>query len=190
VTWPATRRYDLRTAPGALGIVQDLLNTVAAGRPHAPDLLAELSAAQDWAGQALRAWAEITGQPAPALALDEAGLEQVRGFREDLHAQVATGATVPHTAPATLRLTQDGTIRCEPRGTSWRTLVSVALAAALQAQQAGTWRRLKTCRNPRCRVAFYDHSRNNSGVWHDVRGCGNAANLRAHRARKRGHIPT
>jgi predicted RNA-binding Zn ribbon-like protein len=41
------------------------------------------------------------------------------------------------------------------------------------------------CRNPRCRVAFYDRSRNNSGVWHDVRTCGNAANLRAHRERQR-----
>jgi predicted RNA-binding Zn ribbon-like protein len=46
-------------------------------------------------------------------------------------------------------------------------------------------RRLKICRNPRCRVAFFDRSRNNSGVWRDVRTCGNAANLRAYRARQR-----
>ncbi|MGV9881539.1 CGNR zinc finger domain-containing protein [Streptomyces sp. NPDC003006] len=50
-------------------------------------------------------------------------------------------------------------------------------------------RRLKTCRNPLCRVAFYDRSRNNSGVWHDVKTCGNAANLRAYRARRRGQEP-
>jgi predicted RNA-binding Zn ribbon-like protein len=47
---------------------------------------------------------------------------------------------------------------------------------------------LKVCRNPRCRVAFYDRSRNNSGVWHDVRTCGNAANLRAHRERQRANL--
>jgi len=38
---------------------------------------------------------------------------------------------------------------------------------------------------PRCRVAFYDRSRNASGVWHSVRICGNAINLRAHRERRR-----
>jgi predicted RNA-binding Zn ribbon-like protein len=34
-------------------------------------------------------------------------------------------------------------------------------------------------------VAFFDRSRNNSGVWHDVAACGNAINLRASRARRR-----
>ena len=61
----------------------------------------------------------------------------------------------------------------------------LVLAALLEGQQAGTARRLKTCRNPRCRVAFYDRSRNASGVWHSVRVCGNAINLRAHRERRR-----
>ncbi|TFV34142.1 CGNR zinc finger domain-containing protein [Streptomyces sp. T1317-0309] len=32
---------------------------------------------------------------------------------------------------------------------------------------------------------FYDRTRNNIGVWHSVRSCGNPANLRASRARKR-----
>jgi predicted RNA-binding Zn ribbon-like protein len=64
--------------------------------------------------------------------------------------------------------------------------VVLVLAALFQGQQAGTRRRLKTCRNPRCRVAFYDRSRNASGVWHSVRICGNAINLRAHRERQRG----
>jgi len=48
---------------------------------------------------------------------------------------------------------------------------------------ADTWRRLKVCRNPRCQVAFFDRSRNNSGVWHSTKVCGNVENLRAHRAR-------
>jgi predicted RNA-binding Zn ribbon-like protein len=53
----------------------------------------------------------------------------------------------------------------------------------LTAQQADTWRRLKVCRNHRCQVAFFDRSRNNSGVWHSTKICGNLENLRAHRAR-------
>ncbi|MGW1912965.1 CGNR zinc finger domain-containing protein [Streptomyces sp. NPDC002076] len=73
----------------------------------------------------------------------------------------------------------------EPRGTGWRQVASLALMEAYQAQYTDTLRRLKSCRNTRCLTAFYDRSRNNSGVWHDVRVCGNAANLRNYRARKR-----
>ena len=57
----------------------------------------------------------------------------------------------------------------------------------LLAQRDGSWPRLKTCRNPHCPCAFHDASRNNSRVWHDVRSCGNVANLRASRARRRPH---
>jgi predicted RNA-binding Zn ribbon-like protein len=52
-------------------------------------------------------------------------------------------------------------------------------------KQTDQRRRLKICRNERCQCAFYDRPRNNSGVWHKVRICGNAANLCAYRARKR-----
>jgi hypothetical protein len=48
-----------------------------------------------------------------------------------------------------------------------------------------TFRRLKLCHEPRCRVAFYDRSKNNSRVWHDTATCGNQVNSRAHRARRR-----
>jgi predicted RNA-binding Zn ribbon-like protein len=51
--------------------------------------------------------------------------------------------------------------------------------------QAGTWMRLKLCHNPPCASAFHDRSKNNGGVWHDVKTCGNAVNLRASRARRR-----
>ncbi|MBW8698697.1 hypothetical protein MBT84_03790 [Streptomyces sp. MBT84] len=67
----------------------------------------------------------------------------------------------------------------------WRRVAAPALVEVLQAQRAGTWHRLKPCRNDRCGTAFFDRSRNNSGVWHDVRVCGNAANPRACRARRR-----
>ena len=66
----------------------------------------------------------------------------------------------------------------------------VALRTAKQfdearAMSAGLWQRLKLCHNADCRAAFFDTSRNNSGVWHDVSTCGNTANLRAFRERKR-----
>ncbi|MDT3725889.1 CGNR zinc finger domain-containing protein [Streptomyces sp. DSM 41972] len=58
-------------------------------------------------------------------------------------------------------------------------------AQVLLAQADGTWQRLELYREPACRSAFHDRSRNNSGVWHDVRRCGNAADLRTSRARRK-----
>ncbi|MFI1968429.1 hypothetical protein BLA24_13870 [Streptomyces cinnamoneus] len=193
MTWPATARYGLEAAPGGLGLVQDLLNTVAAGAHRDLDLLADLGDAQRWADGAAAGWTAVTGQPVPRVVLDADGLEELRAFRGDLHEVTAGGqreeagppALVLHCTAASLQLGEDGAVRLEPRGAGWRRLASLVLVAAFEAQLADTRRRLKTCRNPCCRVAFYDRSRNNSGVWHDVRTCGNAANLRAYRARQR-----
>jgi predicted RNA-binding Zn ribbon-like protein len=197
MTWSATERYGLDIAPGTLGLVQDLLNTGAGGAPRGGDLLADLTAAQEWADGVAHQWSTLTGQPAPPIVLDADGLDELRAFRDDLHrlaahavspegeAEAVKPVPVQHGAAAALQLGEDGTVRLEPRGTGWRRLASLLLAATFDAQLADTRRRLKICRNPRCRVAFYDRSRNNSGVWHDVKTCGNAANLRAYRARRR-----
>ncbi|KOV58123.1 CGNR zinc finger domain-containing protein [Streptomyces sp. MMG1121] len=197
MTWPATTRYGLDTAPGGLGLVQDLLNTVAAGSPRGPDMLDDLERAQAWVNDATAQWSAVTGQPVPEVVLDHGGLEELRAFRDDLHRLTAaahdqapeegTITTVLHTATAALQLGEDGLVRLDPRGTGWRRLASLILVATFEGQRADTRRRLKTCRNPRCRAAFYDRSRNNSGVWHDVKSCGNAANLRAYRARQRAN---
>lgn len=196
MTWPATTRYRLDPAPGGLGLVQDLLNTVAAGAPRRPDLLATLEDGQAWADDAIAQWSAVTGQLVPHVELDTDGLDELRTFRDGLHELTATAqdtgaepatavAPVLHSATAALQIGEDGLVRLEPRGNGWRRLVSLTLTAAFEAQQADTRRRLKTCRNPSCPVAFYDRSRNNSGVWHDVKTCGNAANLRAYRARRK-----
>ncbi len=53
------------------------------------------------------------------------------------------------------------------------------------AQLAGTWSRLKLCRNDECGWAFYDSSRNHSGTWCRMGECGNRLKNRAYRARRR-----
>jgi predicted RNA-binding Zn ribbon-like protein len=197
MTWSASDRYGLDPAPGALGLVQDLLNTLAAGAPREADLLDDLAAAQEWVDSAARQWFAVTGHPMPAVVLDADGVAELRAFRDDLQrltahraspeavAQAVEPVPIRHGAAAALQLGDDGTVRLEPRGTGWRRLASSLLAAIYDAQLADTRRRLKICRNPRCGVAFYDRSRNNIGVWHDVKSCGNSANLRAYRARQR-----
>ena len=46
-----------------------------------------------------------------------------------------------------------------------------------------SWQRVKACRADDCRWAFYDRSRNRSGVWCDMAVCGNRAKVRAYRRR-------
>jgi predicted RNA-binding Zn ribbon-like protein len=52
-----------------------------------------------------------------------------------------------------------------------------------EALRDGSWARVKACRASDCHWAFYDHSRNRSGVWCDMAVCGNRTKVRAHRAR-------
>jgi predicted RNA-binding Zn ribbon-like protein len=60
------------------------------------------------------------------------------------------------------------------------------LAIVAEAQADGTWSRLKACPWDTCRWAFYDHSRNRSGVWCNMAVCGNRAKAQAYRQRRRG----
>jgi predicted RNA-binding Zn ribbon-like protein len=53
-------------------------------------------------------------------------------------------------------------------------------------QRDDTWPRLKACRNPECRWAFYDRSHSQQGRWCDMSVCGNRIKNRALRARQRG----
>jgi predicted RNA-binding Zn ribbon-like protein len=57
------------------------------------------------------------------------------------------------------------------------------LAIVAEAMAEGTWSRLKACREHSCEWAFYDRSRNRSGVWCSMEGCGNRAKARAFRER-------
>ncbi|MFD1544959.1 CGNR zinc finger domain-containing protein [Nonomuraea guangzhouensis] len=58
------------------------------------------------------------------------------------------------------------------------------LAVVAEAVAAGTWTRLKACREPSCRWAYYDHSRNRRRTWCSMDLCGNRAKARASHHRK------
>ena len=45
------------------------------------------------------------------------------------------------------------------------------------------WKRLKSCRDEHCRVAFYDKSRNRSRAWCSMEVCGNREKARSFRQR-------
>lgn len=195
--WNATQRYDMESAPGGLGFVHDLLNTKSAGKPRRSDLLLDLGLAQAWMDAGLEQWALATGRRYVDVKLTERDLEHLRYFRDELASTLSADGdpdavvrsdvdalpTVWTTATS-LKLKSNGTVQAEPQGAGAGHIESLAMTEIFRAQLAGTWHRLKLCRSEKCRVAFFDRSRNNSGVWHDVKICGNPANLRAYRARQ------
>ncbi|WP_405512473.1 CGNR zinc finger domain-containing protein [Streptomyces canus] len=176
-------RFGIARAPGELWIVQDLLNTASIPKAggDVPDLLDAPDTAARWLG-------------AYGIAGDSPGVGDLRALRDAIRRSLVERDHDPDhdegTRPAAVesavrvRFEADGTVRFVPGSVGIPALGQRVLLAIYDAQLAGTWRRLKLCRNPLCAVAFWDSSRNTSGVWHDVRTCGNAANLRKSRARR------
>lgn len=194
--WAATERYQLACGPGGLPLVQELVNTSSAGRPRRPDLLSDQGSAQRWADDALRSWALVHGRVHEPISLTDHDVDELRTLRDDLRSILTHPGHAPD-SPTRLRslaigiaLDSHGTTTLQPRGDGWRRIASAILIEIHHARRADLWRRVKICRNERCAVAFYDRSKNNSGVWHDVRTCGNVANLRASRARRKHSGPT
>lgn len=190
----STPRYEVLPAPGRLFLAQELLNTIPAGRPRMQDLLASVEHAQRWVDAAFNEWAAENSQVKPDLVLTEDDLPLLRELRTALHdLRSFRPETVPAPTGVELRgtvdlvLTADGvTAAPSGKGKSAASKVQATiLAECFQAQLSGTWTRLKVCKSPKCDVAFYDRSKNASGVWHDVHICGNAINLRASRARQK-----
>jgi predicted RNA-binding Zn ribbon-like protein len=61
--------------------------------------------------------------------------------------------------------------------------LSRLLIPVAEALGDGSWQRVKACRSADCKWAFYDRSRNHSGVWCDMAICGNRTKVRAYRDR-------
>lgn len=185
--WSASHRYELAPAPGGLGLVQDFLNTVGI-QDYGPDLLADTAPAQAWAGDALGTWSRLRGVDANPPLPNDADLPKLRALRDTvtqmLSGQQPDGRGIGGVC-ASFALSGTGEVQLVPAGSGWRWLASALWSEILLSQQAGTWRRLKRCHRHGCDSTFYDRSKNNSGVWHNVKTCGNAENLRISRARRR-----
>jgi hypothetical protein len=194
----ASARLGVTPAPGGLNAVQEFLNTDAADRP---DLLADAATAERWFSSVL-ADSDVATEDTGTffVAFTERDLQKLAGLRARVRHAVShrgrddvSGAIIGAGVSVGLRQNGDGTVVAVPQGKGWRLVASLLLRESMLAQQTNVWSRLKICRNPVCFTAFYDHSRNNIGVWHDVHVCGNAINLRSSRARRqaaaRDHAP-
>ena len=190
MAWTPAIGHNLARAPGSLGFVQDFINTAYVGFVQPVDPLVVPDDARLWLEEALRLDAASLG-PTDSFAIDDCDVERMRELRATLRAVVADpggpAASFGWRGPAvSTSIAANGTLVLQPQGNGYRRFAGLVAIDVFVSQQAGTWSRLKICRNPRCAVAFYDRSRNASGVWHDAKTCANAHNLRASRARIRG----
>ncbi len=185
-------RFRVATAPGGLHLVQSVLNTTLHewDGDLARDDLMDVDTARSWLARALPA-DRGSGDLVEGIALEEADLPPLREYREALRASLRAdvptrpGPTIP--VEAALHLTQDagGGLRFGPGETGWRAIAGLVIMEMMLAQARGDLKRLKTCANAPCGLAFYDRSPNVIRMWHDTRTCGNLVNLRAARRRRK-----
>ena len=129
---------------------------------------------------------------------DQAWLVRLVAFRERLRTLLAARsedrvpdaavlrdlATIAGDAPLVAEFCADGTVAVRPAAGS-DPRIAFLLADVIGAVGDGSWARLKVCANDACRWAFWDGSRNHSGVWCAMAVCGNRAKGRAFRERSR-----
>jgi len=173
-----------RSAPGELERVRRFVNTrqVRGGI----DLLSDTAGLAEWFAN------EDLAPPAVRVTRAELG-------RAIVLAAHGTGASVPAHATRTLdTAARRARLRLHFDDEGGASLVSEAatvdgalgrlLAIVHDAIAHGTWTRLKACREHDCGWAFYDHTKNRSGAWCSMDGCGNRAKARAYRERH-AHAP-
>jgi predicted RNA-binding Zn ribbon-like protein len=148
----------------------------------------------------LAAWLAARGLLDPAASpLSEAHRRQAAGLRDALrtvllgHNGLASDPDaaseldrVAQAGRLSVQFTSDGSPRLRPLASGSAGALAGLLVPVVEADADGSWRRVKACRADDCQWAFYDHSRNRSGVWCDMAVCGNRTKVRAYRARRPG----
>jgi predicted RNA-binding Zn ribbon-like protein len=188
---------EQKPAPAPLLLVQAFVNT--RDLDLGTDLLADPGPANQWLHQ--------SGLLAPQHRAGTDDLRAAREVREGIRALLGSNGGGPPPAAADLRpleavagqsllrlaIGPEGGVQLDPRAPG---RLAAGLARLLliirDAQQDGTWARLKACRNDDCRWAFYDRSHTRQGAWCDMAVCGNLIknrNLRARRGRARARTP-
>ena len=77
----------------------------------------------------------------------------------------------------------DGRPVLAPEDDGARGALGRIVATVAELAPTDEWKRLKTCRDEHCRVAFYDKSRNRSRAWCSMEVCGNREKARTFRHR-------
>jgi predicted RNA-binding Zn ribbon-like protein len=176
-----------QVAPGELEQVRAFVNTI--------DV--EEGTEQLTTPAALDAWLRERGLVSQSTRATGRDLARALELREALRAVLVAhngGAPEPAGAQRTLddavcrakvrlRFRADGGAALEPEAGGVAGALGWLLVIVHAAIADGTWERLKACREHTCEWAFFDHTRNRSGTWCNMRVCGNRAKARAFRER-------
>jgi predicted RNA-binding Zn ribbon-like protein len=148
--------------------------------------------------ESLRAWLIERDLPAADAPWTERDRATLTSFREALRAVVGAHDSAPptealeviaraaRTAPLTVEFDATGAADLLPTGHGLDALIARLLGDIATAQRMGTWPNLRVCRRDVCRWAFYDASRNHSGVWCTMSICGNRVKSAKLRRRRSG----
>lgn len=175
-------------APGALELVRAFVNTLDV--EEGTELLADPAALGSW----LRRHDLLPAED----VVGGSGLRRALAVREALRAvlvhNAGHGGDVARAGEVLDAAARRGRLRLgflgggEPRlvaeGRGVDRALALLLAEVDRAHAHGTWPRLKACPDERCHWAFYDHTKNRSGVWCQMGECGNRAKARAYRERR------
>jgi predicted RNA-binding Zn ribbon-like protein len=181
-----------KAVPGPLALVQALVNTqYGQGRRAHVDLTSP---------EQLRAWLVAHRLLPDGTPVSEGDFRRVVQLREALRSllganneQVTPASQIDifnrlaSNAPLTVRFQHDGVPTLEPDIAGVDGAIARLVGIVFTAMTDGTWARLKACRNERCQKAFYDTSKNRSGAWCSMAGCGSRFKARAYRHRRAAH---
>ena len=155
-------------------------------RPHCAERFATVTSARDWF---------VAEGHAPPVELDPVDVATLRTVRELVRDVVSPWSAAAGPARVELdRLTTGlvlrpgwapGPLHLDPTGTGLEPFLGWLVLTAHEATIAGTWRRLKSCRNNHCRWVYFDHSRNATGTWCATQACGSRHKARAYRQRRK-----
>jgi predicted RNA-binding Zn ribbon-like protein len=180
-------RFGVEVAPPQLHLTHSLLNSFGPAAFSDMELLDAPASAQAWLDAVLEEWrARHPGDVVAPIPLTRATVEAIKQLRAAVR-DLFDGSPVPTEAlSAPLRVSLNaGRFELSPQGTGPAWLRSAVGAELLLAQEHDLLRRLKLCRNEVCLVAFYDRSKSNTRVWHDMARCGTPQHVREYRRRLR-----
>ena len=183
---------ETKPAPMPLLVVQSFVNTWEGD--SGTDVLADPASARQWLRDA---------GLLDAADVEDVDLAMVRELREAIRALLVRnggGEAPDHSLLEALGalaercrlrpvIRGDGSVELRPDVDAGTSGLAKLFLIIRDAQRDGTWSRLKACRNPECRWAYYDRSHAGRGAWCDMAVCGNRIKNRNLRSRRSGTVP-